>query len=50
MFAVIRECITAAKDAGWTEKDITLWCEEAVKGDFSHLMEFVKESFDVLTD
>jgi hypothetical protein len=47
-FAVIKECISAGKEAGWSEQELETWCEQAVAGDQDHLMKTVRERFHVV--
>lgn len=48
-YAVLSQCIAAAERADWLLRDWRAWRKKATSGDYAHLLEAVRESFDVTT-
>lgn len=46
-FSIIAKARRAAKKAGWTSDEISSFCEEAMDGDYGHLLSTTMKHFDV---
>jgi hypothetical protein len=44
---ILGKCVRAAKDAKWTEERIQKFKDEAIAGDYNHLLQTCCEHFDV---
>ncbi len=46
-FAILGQVSRSAKKAGWSQERLNKFQEEAVSGDYDHLLRVVMEHFDV---